>query len=204
MRICINPKELNEAIRDNFYEIPTFEQVRAGLVNKKFFSVCDLKESFWQVALDEKSKDLCTFSTIFGCYRFKRLPYGIKIASETFQKFNEENFGDIPNVTVYIDDILISAENEEDHDKTVDMVMKRAMERNIKFNSAKIQFKQRQVSFLGHTISEEGIGYDKSRLKGIEDLGAPKCKKDLQRLMGFINYLREYIPNSARTYEKIN
>lgn len=197
LRICINPRELNMAIKDNFYEIPTFEQIKINLVNKKLFSVFDLKEGFWQIGLDDKSKELCSFSTPFGCYRFKRLPFGIKIAPEAFQKLNEENFGDIPNVKIYIDDILISAENEQDHDMTVDLVMKRAIERNVKFNWNKIQFRKKEVLFLGHVISENGIGCDKNRLKGIEDLGAPKCKKDLQRLMGFINYLREYIPNLA-------
>lgn len=195
LRICINPKELNMAIKDHYYEIPTFEQIKTNLINKKFFSVFDLKEGFWQIALSEKSKEFCTFSTPFGCYRFKRLPFGIKIAPEVFQKLNEENFGDIKNITVYIDDILIAAETEQEHDNALKRLLERASERNIKFNRDKIQWKQKEVVFLGHRISEEGIECDKNRLKGIQNLGAPKCKKDLQRLMGFINYLREYIPN---------
>lgn len=99
LRICLDPKHLNLAIRDNFYEIPTFDDIKSKFANKNFFSVFDIKDGFLQVKLDEASQNLCSFSTPFGIFKYKRLPFGLKIAAEVFQKINEQNFGDIPNTT---------------------------------------------------------------------------------------------------------
>lgn len=130
-----------------------------------------------------------------GCYRYKRLPFGLKIAPEAFQKINEQNFGDIPNITIYIDDIAIATENEIEHDKTVELLMKRAKEKNVKFNKEKIQYKQKEIMFLGHLISKQGIALNPNRMQAIQALKPPKNKKELQIMLGFINYVRNYIPN---------
>lgn len=102
IRLCLDPRELNLAIKPLNYPIPTFEELSAKLSNKKVFSVLDLKDGYWQVGLDKESSKICTFSTPIGSYSFKRLPFGINIAPEIFQKFNDENFKDIPGVAVYL------------------------------------------------------------------------------------------------------
>lgn len=85
LRICINPKELNNAIQDNFYEIPSFEDIKPKLHNKKLFSVFDMKDGFWQIALDDASKELCTFSTTFGCYRLSDFPLALRLRQKHFK-----------------------------------------------------------------------------------------------------------------------
>lgn len=77
LRLCIDPSELNKNLSNEHAYIPNFEDVSAKLNNMKYFTVLDLKDGYWHVKLDEKSKNLCTFATPFGNYRFLRLPLGI-------------------------------------------------------------------------------------------------------------------------------
>ena len=84
-RICLDPRNLNKAIKREQFPLPTIEEVTARMPNAKVFSVLDAKSGFWQIPLDESSSLLCTFNTPHGRYKFKRLLFGIKSAPEVFQ-----------------------------------------------------------------------------------------------------------------------
>lgn len=195
VRICLDPKELNEALKPVNHPIPTFQEISAKLANKSYFTTLDLKDGYFQIELNEATSELCTFSTPFGSYKYKRLPFGIRTAPEIFQKHNEKNFMDIEGASVYIDDIFIAAENEKEHDEILNKVIERARKLNIKFNKNKVQYKVNTVRFLGHIISQEGISCDPDRVKAIQSLTPPQNKKELQQLFGLINYVRTFIPH---------
>lgn len=112
LRVCLDPRPLNECIMGEHFAIPTVEDLTANLAGKRVFSVLDLEAGFWHMVLEPKSTDLTTFITPFGRYKFKRLPFGLNCAPEFFQKRMVQIFGDIPGVLVYFDDVLISAESE--------------------------------------------------------------------------------------------
>lgn len=97
-----------------------------SLSNKKWFSFLNLKRGFQQIKLDKESSDVCTFSTPFGLYKLKRLPFGISYASEEFQRQNLKDFGDIKNVKMYFNVILIATKDEITHIETVREILKRA------------------------------------------------------------------------------
>lgn len=86
LRICLDPQVLNEALIRNFVLMPTLEDMTETLAGAEFYSVLDLKDGFYQIELDTESSKLCTFSTPYGCYRFKRLPFGLSIGPELCQK----------------------------------------------------------------------------------------------------------------------
>lgn len=119
IRLCLDPKYLNLVIKREHFMIPTVDDITSQLANKEFFTVLDMKDGYYQVAIDDASSDLCTFSTPFGRFQFVRLPFGISSAPEVFQKKNYEIFGDIDGVEVYFDDLIISGVDEVDHDKTL-------------------------------------------------------------------------------------
>jgi len=126
-RVCLDPREINKYIVRERYEIPTIEQIKLNLMGKKYFTVLDLKDGFYQCRLDEVSQKYCCFSTPpFGCFKFLRLPFGLTSAPEEFQKLTSKHFGGIKNVNVYIDDILIAGSTKEEHDATLENVLKRA------------------------------------------------------------------------------
>lgn len=197
LRLCLDPRDLNKVLLKEPYLIPTIDDLRNKLANKKIFSVLDLKDGFFQIKLDKRSSFMCSFNTPFGVYRYNRLPFGLSISPEVFQKFNEENFADIDGVFVYIDDLLIFADSIEEHDRIMERVMKRARERNIKFNPRKLQYRVEKVSYLGHEISRNGFRPDQGRLDDLQEIKAPSTKVELQKILGMINYIRTFIPNLA-------
>jgi len=195
IRICLDPRDLNKVIkRPKDVLIPTVDELTEKLCNKHYFTVLDLKDGFWHVKLDDKSSKLCTFSTPFGCYKFNRLPFGLNMAPEYFQKINSENFGDIEGVTIYFDDVLIAADTEEAHDLIVKKVISRARKLGVKFNKNKVQYKVNSVKYLGNIFSAEGKTIDPERVQAILAIESPTNVTKLQSVIGMINFLRNFIP----------
>jgi len=172
LRICLDPRDLNRAIKREHFIIPTFADIAPKLHGKRIFSVIDMKDGFWHIRFDEASSKLCTFNSIFGRYSYTRLPFGIASAPEVFQKKANEVFGDIPDVFVIFDDLLIAAETDEQHEKTLRKVFIRAREKNVRFNRNKIQLRLQQCKYIGHLLTPEGIRSDPNKVKAISDMGS--------------------------------
>uniref|UniRef100_A0A1Y1NHV7 RNA-directed DNA polymerase n=3 Tax=Photinus pyralis TaxID=7054 RepID=A0A1Y1NHV7_PHOPY len=197
IRICLDPRELNEAIVKDYYGIPTLGELSCKIKDANLFCVLDLKDSFWHIPLDDCSSNYCTFSTMYGMYKFKRLPFGLNIASEVFQKYLTEIFGDISGVFIYIDDILIFGQSKTDVCATLNTVFERASKFNIKFNLNKFKYMLHEVKYLGHIFSKGTVRPDVEVIKGICDYDMPTNKIELQRFLGVVNYLRAFIPDLA-------
>jgi hypothetical protein len=99
MRLCLDPWELNMAIRREHYQLPTIEEIATRLM--------DARNGFWHIRLDEASSFLTTFNTPFGRYRLKRMPFGIKSAPEVFQRWMHEVVEGLKGVEVVADDIVV-------------------------------------------------------------------------------------------------
>ncbi|PIK55635.1 hypothetical protein BSL78_07444 [Apostichopus japonicus] len=107
LRICLDPRDLNKAIKREHFQLPTVDEITSNLTGAQFFSVLDANQGFWQIPLDQESAKLCTFNTPFGRYKFLRLPFGIHSAPEVFHKTVAQLFEGIEGVHTYIDDILV-------------------------------------------------------------------------------------------------
>lgn len=197
LRVCLDPTDLNKAIIKTPALIPTLQEVTSQLTGKFWFSLLDLKEGFYNIKLDKESSNYCAFSTPFGCYKFLRLPFGVSNAPEEFQRVNTSIFSDIPGLIIYFDDILIATETEKEHDEVLNKVLERARSSNLKFNPNKFQYKTNKVTFLGFEFDKNGMKIDPQRIKAIESLENPCNKKELQRILGMLNYIRNFIPNFA-------
>ena len=197
LRLCLDPRDLNKAVKREHYKIPTAQEISSRLAGKKIFSTLDLKDGYWQVELDDESSLLCTFNTPFGRYRFTRMPFGLSSASEVFQKKNELAFQGIEGVHIMADDIIIAASTIEEHDGILHNVLDRARERNVKFNLDKLQLRVNTVKYLGTIISEEGIKPDPDKVIAISNMPIPTDKPAVRRLLGMVNFLANHIPNMS-------
>lgn len=176
--------------------IPTLDEISTKLANAKYFTVLDLKHGFQQIELSPESRELCTFSSPMGTFCYNRLPFGISSAPEEFQKQNSEIFSG-ENSIVFIDDLLVFGKTKQEHDESLEIVLDKAEKNNVRFNPVKLQYCVREVTYLGHKFSEKGVQPDEKRLEAIKQINDPTCKKDLQKFMGIINYLRPFVPNMA-------
>jgi len=197
LRICLDPKPLNAAIKRETHTIPTADDVQAQLCGKSLFTVVDMKDSYWQVCLEDESAYLCTFHTPWGRKRFLRMPFGISSAGEVLQKRNEATFSDIQGVHVIADDLIIAAKDNDEHDQILHKVMQRAREKNVRFNQNKLQFKMAEVSYMGNVISANGLQACPKKIEAILNMPTPQDKTALQRLLGMIRYLAQFIPNES-------
>lgn len=195
IRVCLDPRHLNNSIKKEQFPIPTSDEISSILMGKSLFTVLDMKDGFLQIKLDKFSSDLCCFITPFGKYKWNRLPFGLSVSPEVFQRVNTKMFGDIPNVGIYFDDVIICGKNTEEHDEALEKVVDRARKFNVKFNIDKLQFRSSEVKFLGLTYSSEGVRPDEVRLKAISEMERPLNKKELLRFLGMANFLMKFIPN---------
>lgn len=198
IRLCINPRKLNQAIMRAHYQFPTIDEIKYSLSGAQYFSTLDANKGFYMLKLDEASSKLCTFITPQGRYRFLRLPFGINSAPEIFHSEMMKRFHDIEGVKVMMDDLLIYGKTKEEHDLRLQKVLNRTRDIGIKFNKEKSHICQSQVKYLGHIFSKAGVQVDQAKVKAICDMPPPSNITELQRFLGMITYLGQYIDNLSQ------
>ncbi|XP_062572691.1 uncharacterized protein K02A2.6-like [Saccostrea cucullata] len=107
VRICIDPKDLNKALKRSHYPLRTIEEILPNLSRAKVFSVLDARNGFWHVELDKESSMLTTFNTPFGRFRWLRMPFGISTAPEEYQRRQDQAVEGLPGVLSIADDISV-------------------------------------------------------------------------------------------------
>ena len=192
VRLCLDPRDLNKNIRREHYYTRTIDEILPKLHGKKYFSVVDTKKGYWHVELDEESSMLCTFNTPFGRYKFNRLPFGVRVSQDVFQKKLDHAYEGIPNVTGIADDIIVSGATAEEHDKALIAMLEASRKNNIGLNSEKLQFKSPSVNFFGHTITDQGLEPASEKLEAIRNLKTPTNSKELLTALGMITYLNRF------------
>ena len=192
VRLCLDPKDLNENIKREHCYNRSIDEILPELHGKQFFSVADTRKGYWHVELDHESSMLCTFNTPFGRFRFKRLPFGIRVSQDIFQRKLDEVYKDIDNITNIADDIIISGSTREEHDEAFVKMLEASRANNVKLNPDKLQFRQQKVNFFGYSIGPEGISPATDKLKSIQNINAPTNVKELQSLLGIITYLNRF------------
>ncbi|XP_030587995.1 uncharacterized protein K02A2.6-like [Archocentrus centrarchus] len=197
IRVCLDPKDLNENIKREHYQIPKREEIMSEMAGAKFFSKLDASHGFWQLRLDPESSKYTTFNTPFGRYCFLRLPFGIKSAPEIFHRAMESVIEGLEGTRVYIDDLVIWGTTRQQHDERLKKLLGRVKKNGLKLNRDKCLFGVTQMTFLGDKITSAGVEPDQSKVQAVLDMPAPTDKKGVLRAMGMINFLGKFIPNLA-------
>ena len=121
----------NKAVQRERFPMPNIEEIIQQINGSSIFSRFDLSQSFHQIELDEQSRFITTFVCHNGLYRHKRLMFGINSAPEIHQRIIQQILQHIPNGRNNVDDIIIFAKNQEEHDKTLRLVLQRLREKNL-------------------------------------------------------------------------
>ena len=145
--------------------------------------------------LDDESRKYVVVNTHKGLYRFTRLPYGVSSAPGIFQRLMETVLRGIPNVIVYLDDILVTGATDEEHVKTLSLVLERLEQAGFKARKAKCKFMKPSVTYLGHKIDQQGIHPLKEKVQAVQDAPSPKNVSELKSYLGLLTYYT--LPNMA-------
>ncbi|CAF3680882.1 unnamed protein product [Rotaria sordida] len=198
-KVTINPQILIDQ-----HPIPSIEELLARLNNGQKFTKLDLSDAYLQVELDEQSKNLVIINTPLGLFRYNRMPFGISNAPAIFQRIIDQVIAGIPNCVAYLDDILLTGANEEEHLQTLEMVLLRLSEFGLNCNPDKCLFFQDQVTYLGFIIDKNGKRPDPQRVEAIKNMPAPKNVKELEAFIGKVNYYGKFISKFSDKCKLLN
>ena len=194
VRLCGDYKvTVNKVALPDSYPLPRIEDMFAMLGKGEKFSKLDLAHAYQQVPLDEKSKELATINTHKGLYRYNRLPFGVSAAPAIFTM--EGILQGIPNVCIYIDDILVTGATEKEHLETLDQVLTRLEQEGMRLKQNKCAFLLPSVEYLGHQISADGLRPTKDKVEAIVNAPTPTSVTQLRSFLGMINYYGKFLSN---------
>ena len=168
-------------------------------------TVCDCKKGYWHQELDEASSFLTTFNTEIEHFRYTVMSFGATIAGDVFQCKLDQCFGHIQNVIVITDDIMVVGRqcNHRDHDQAHTTLLETARKCNIRLNHDKLQYKQEEVDFFGETYTTNGSTPAQIKVKAINEMPTPTCKKQVQSFIGMINYFSKFSGRLSELVESI-
>lgn len=164
-----------------------------------------MTSSFHQISLHKNSRPLTSFSTGNGHYQFKRLPFGLKISSNSFQRMLTIALSGLDaEAFLYVDDIIVFGCSLKHHNDNLVKVFNRLRNYNLKLNASKCRFLKAEVVYLGHLITNKGIMTDPAKNDIIKNYPVPTTADEVRRFVAFCNYYRRFIPKFADIAKNMN
>ena len=209
IRLCLDPRPLNKALKRCHHPIPTIDDVLLELSNAKVFTKVDCSNGYWQVKLDDESSTLTTFNTPFGRFKWKRMPFGVSPAGEIFQQRLDQAIDGLDGVRTVADDILIIGNGDTlqaavaDHDKKLLALFERCRAKQIRLNPDKIELKKASMPYIGHILTSEGVQADPGKVQAILEMTKPTDVAGVRRILGTVNYLAKFLPHLSQISEPL-
>ena len=199
LRLCVDYRRLNAQTVSTRFPMADVTDSVYSAHSMKFFTTLDLAKGYYQVPLEETSRDYTAFSTARQHWRFRRLPFGLKNAPAAFQREMQTVLQGFPrrNLVIYLDDLLLMEKSFEEHLQLVDDVLSALESQGIKLNAKKCIWVQPEVPFLGHIISERGLRKSPEYIKKVRSLERPRTVNQLRQFLGVINFQRKFVRNCS-------
>jgi len=196
-RFCVDYRHLNAITMKGKYPVPIIDEFHDELAHASWFSCLDLRAGFHQIRLRPGEGFKTAFQTHCGLYEFRVMPFGLTGAPGTFQAAMNTTLAPCLRkfVLVFFDDILVYSETLEEHIQHLQVVFELLRKDQWKIKLSKCAFAQRQISYLGHTISEKGVGTDPQKISVIADWPVPANTKELRSFLGLAGYYRKFVRN---------
>jgi hypothetical protein len=209
-RFCIDLRKVNQATTKDAYSLPRIDESIDVLAGAKFFSSVDINRAFWQVPLAEEDKEKTGFMVEGRLYEFNVMPFGSMNAPATFQRLMDRVLSGMTwrQVLVYLDDVLLFSRTWDEHIKSIREVLNRLKIANLKLKPSKCVFGTNTVTYLGFTITDQGIKPAFSKVQALLKTERPTTTKLLLSFLCSVNYYRHDIPCfgeiSADLYDMAN
>lgn len=196
-RVCVDFRRLNEVTIGDAFPLPNIVDILDQLGRSKYYSTLDLAHGYHQIPMDPSDRCKTAFSTDRGHFEFERMPFGLKGAPGTFQRLMNKVLIGINGIKafVYLDDIIIYAKDLPDHSQKITEIFQRLRQYNLKLQPLKCEFLRKEVNYLGHQITDEGVKPDPQKISCVKQFPIPRNVKEVKSFLGLSGYYRRFIRN---------
>jgi hypothetical protein len=195
-RICIDFRKLNKVTIFDPEPMPQMHEIFSDLAGSEFFSKFDFCKGYWQVPMSEEHKDLTTFVTHRGLFRFNVMPFGLVNAPATFSRIMRKLLDKLSRVKNYLDDVLAHTGKWEKHVETLRAFLVRVRD-NLALRPTKCFVGYKEHTFLGHRLGNQSVAPTDQMVDKIKNAPVPTTKKQLRSFLGLVGYYRSFVPNFA-------
>jgi hypothetical protein len=204
VRFCNDFRGLNSVTVQDRWSPPRSDEILMSLAGKTIFSKIDLKHGFYQIAIKPEHRHLTAFTAPnIGQYQYIRMPFGLMNAPATFCRLMHRALSGITSlrrdervvsvIHSYIDDILIASESVKDHLAHIELLFGKLVEFKLSANPEKCSFLMKEVAFLGHLVSQQGVRPDPAKVETIRKRKPPENYKEVRSFLGLMGYYRTFI-----------
>lgn len=200
-RFCVDYRKLNDNTVKDSHPLPRIEDLLESLQGCQYFTSLDAASGYWQIAMDAESVSKTAFLCTEGLFEWQVMPFGLCNAPATYQRAMNELLSDLIGICclVYIDDVLIYGSTWEEHLRAVTLVTDRLREAGFLLQAKKCRVAVKEVEFLGHIVSRDGIHPDPAKIAKLKDFPVPRDVKSLRAFLGLAGYYRRFIKDFATT-----
>ena len=179
-RFCIDYRKVNQVTHKDAYPLPHIDMTLDMLHGSHWFTTLDLLSGYWQVEMAEADKEKTAFCTTEGLYQFRVMPFGLCNAPASFQRLSGLQWS---QCLVYLDDIVVLGQSFEEHIRNLDSVFQWLRESGLRLKPSKCAFFQKEVRYLGHIISRDGVTTDPEKTAKVTIWQAQISKKETQQFL---------------------
>ena len=194
LRICLDPRDLNEALEREPYYTHSIEEIMGKFHGMTRFTNADFNKGYWMVELDPESRKYTMMALDIGSFQWTRLPMGSIVAQDVFQRKLDAIFLSIPGVTGIADDMIIYGRTDLEHDQHLVNFLEVCRKNTLTLNPDKMQFRLPQVSFFGHQWSARGLSPDPKKIAAVKRMNLPQDMEMMRSFLGLVIYLNRFSP----------
>ena len=195
IRRCVDMRQANKAIIRERHPMPTIDDLLHEMNGAVMFSKLDLPQSFHQIELDVNSRDITTFITHKGLFRYKRLFFGVSCAPEIHQRIIQQVIGGCEGARNIADDIIIFGVTGEEHNRRLDAVLQRLWEAGLRLNRDKCQFGLPELSFMGYRLNKHGVSATDEKVRAVLNAREPRVASEVRSFLGLLNFVGRFLPD---------